>query len=77
MIIVVQRQHGGSLLGLVWDPRITLFDNSTTVRDERTNFDFQEFTPRISWVDSLADGTNGRANHYFQELIHMSIGLVS
>jgi hypothetical protein len=26
MIRVVQRQHGGSLLGLVWDPGITLFD---------------------------------------------------
>jgi hypothetical protein len=71
MIGVVQRQHGGSFLGLVWDPGITLFDSSTTVRDERAGFDFQEFTLGISWVDSLAAGINGRANRYFQELIHM------
>jgi hypothetical protein len=44
MIRVVQRQHGGSFLGLVWDPGITLFDSSTTIREESTNFDFPEFT---------------------------------
>jgi hypothetical protein len=44
MIKVVQRQHGGIFPGLVWDPGITLFDNSTTIREESTNFDFSEFT---------------------------------
>jgi hypothetical protein len=41
MTRVVQRQHGGSLIGLVWDSRITLFDNLSIVRDERGSFDFQ------------------------------------
>jgi hypothetical protein len=44
MIRVVQHQHGGTFLGLVWDPRITLLDNSTTIREESINFDFPEFT---------------------------------
>jgi hypothetical protein len=48
-----------------------LFDNSTIVRDERVDFDFQEFTPGISCIDSLTVGINGRAGIYFQELIHM------
>jgi hypothetical protein len=68
MIRVVQRQHGGSLLGLVWDLGITLFDSLATVRDERVGFDLREFTPGISWVNSWAVT---RVNHYFQELIHM------
>jgi hypothetical protein len=38
MIIVVQWQHGGSFLGLVWDPWITLFDILSTVRHERVSF---------------------------------------
>jgi hypothetical protein len=41
---VVQCQHGGIFLGLVWDPGITLFDRSTTIREGNTNFDFLEFT---------------------------------
>ena len=71
MIRVVQRQHGGSFLGLVWDPEITLFDDLATVRHERFGSDFQDFSPGISWVDSWETGTNGRVSHYFQELIHM------
>jgi hypothetical protein len=31
-------------MGLIWDPGITLFDNSTTIREEITNFNFPEFT---------------------------------
>jgi hypothetical protein len=41
MIRVVQRQHGGTLLGLVWDPGITLLDNSSTIRDVSTILTFQ------------------------------------
>jgi hypothetical protein len=44
MIRGVQRQHGGTFLGLVWDPRITLFYISATIRDVRTSFEFLEFT---------------------------------
>jgi hypothetical protein len=44
MIRVVQHQHGGTFPGLVWDPGITLFDSSTTIREESTDFDFPEFT---------------------------------
>jgi hypothetical protein len=44
MIRVVQCQHGGIFPGLVWDPRITLFDSSTTIREESIDFDFPEFT---------------------------------
>jgi hypothetical protein len=39
MNIVVQLQHGGSCLGLVWDPGITLFNNSTNIRDDSASFD--------------------------------------
>ena len=42
-----------------------------TVIHERAGFDFQNFTYGISWVDSWATSIDGRANHYFQELIHM------
>jgi hypothetical protein len=43
MIIVEQFQHGGSFLGLVWDPGITLFECSTTIREAITTFDFSKF----------------------------------
>jgi hypothetical protein len=44
MIRVVQCQHGGMFLGLFWDSGITMFDSSTTLREERTIFEFSEFT---------------------------------
>jgi hypothetical protein len=68
MIIVVQRQHGGSLLGLVWGSRITLFDSLSIFIYERGGYDFQKFTLGISCVDSWEIG---RVSCYFQELIHM------
>jgi hypothetical protein len=71
MIRVVQRQNGGSFLGLVWDHGITLFGSLATVRHERVGTDFREFTSGISWVNSWATGTYGRVNHYFQKIIHM------
>jgi hypothetical protein len=71
MIKVMQRQHGGSFLGLVWDPGITLFDSLVTFRHERVNFYFQEFILGISWVDNWENGTDGSVIHYSHELIHM------
>jgi hypothetical protein len=43
MIRVVHHQYGGTFLGLVWDPGITLLDSSTTIRDVSVSFDFPEF----------------------------------
>jgi hypothetical protein len=44
MFRAVQRQHGGTFPGLVWDPGITLLDSSTTIRDVSIGFDSPEFT---------------------------------
>jgi hypothetical protein len=44
MINVVQCHHDVTFLGLVSDPGFTLFDNSTTTREERTGFELPEFT---------------------------------
>jgi hypothetical protein len=44
MIRVVQRQHGGTFPGLVWDPGIIVLDNLAIIREENIDFDFPEFT---------------------------------
>jgi hypothetical protein len=44
MIRVVQHHHGGIFLGLVWDHGITLFDSTTTITEDSTDFDFPWFT---------------------------------
>jgi hypothetical protein len=43
MIKVAKCQYGGSFLGLVWDPRIILFNISTTIIDESANFESSKF----------------------------------
>ena len=44
MMRVVQHQHGGTFSILVQDPRITLFYNSNTIREENIGFEFLAFT---------------------------------
>ena len=34
IVRAVQHQHGGTLLRLAWDPSITIFSGSSTLRDE-------------------------------------------
>jgi hypothetical protein len=55
MIRVAQCHHGGFFMRLAWNPRIILFGSSTTNKDERTSFYFQEFTPMVHWIGFLED----------------------
>jgi hypothetical protein len=43
MIRVAQRHHGGSFLGIAWDPETSWFDNVVVVTDGRVNFYYHEF----------------------------------
>ena len=74
MIRVVQRQHGGSFLRLTWNLGITLFGSSTTEKDERANFYFQEFTPMVHWIGFLKEQFSEGLTKFLQYLIALLIG---
>jgi hypothetical protein len=76
MIRVVQHHHGGSFLRLAWDPGITLFGSSTTDKDERASFYFQEFTPVVHWIGFLEEKFSEGLTEFLQYLIALLIGSI-
>jgi hypothetical protein len=73
MIRVVQREHGGSFLRLASNHGIMLFDSSTTDKDERANFYFQEFSPLVHWIGFLEEQLSKGLIEFLQYLIALLI----
>jgi len=55
MIRVAHCQHSGPFPRLAWDLGITWFGSSTTDKEGRAGFYFQDFTPMVHCIGSLEE----------------------
>jgi len=73
MFKVAQRQHGGSFLGIAWDPRNLWFDNFATGTDGRVIFYYQEYLSIWNWTGFRGGQFNMGRTEILQYLIDLLI----